>query len=223
MMITCRQHQRSRGGWATSAPRASCDEPAGRRPRAARAPTQTSDTPSSSDAAPPSSCLPPPRAPLPIYNNRRLGIECLCPYKHISPTLLTNKCVPPMKKFSPLVHALIGPFFSSPCYFHISEVIHQLVKIWHLHGGLKDTVDHCCNNGHGPQAAGPQEVHRVHGCCHYRAARHGLCCQASADVYPAQYLTENADCISTKSQYLPQQSRLLITGRKQSMACYMKF
>lgn len=132
----------------------------------------------------------------------------------------------------------IGKFFSlsacsdmailkSPCYFHVSEVIHQLVKIWHLHGGLKDTVDHCCNNGHGPQAAGPQEVHRVHGCCHYRAARHGLCCQASADVYPAQHLTENADCISTIPQCLPKQSRLLITGRKQSMrvmkACYMKF
>ena len=58
----------------------------------------------------------------------------------------------------------------------------------HLHGGLEGAVDLGGDNGHGSEAAGPQEVHAVHAGSHHRAARHRLGREPGTYVDPAQHL-----------------------------------
>lgn len=58
----------------------------------------------------------------------------------------------------------------------------------YLHGGLEGAIDLGRDNGHGSEAAGPQEVHAVHAGSHHRAARHRLGREPSTYVDPAQHL-----------------------------------
>lgn len=57
-----------------------------------------------------------------------------------------------------------------------------------LHGGGKGAIDHCSNDGHTAEVAGPQEMDAVDTGCHTWPPCNRLCSQSSTDIHPAQHL-----------------------------------